>query len=61
MFFCLSLLVPGTASAAMDELKLNNAINRAGLQRMLTQRMLKSYCQLGQDQFYIQRKYHQNV
>lgn len=54
MFFCLSLLVPGTASAAMDELKLNNAINRAGLQRMLTQRMLKSYCQLGQDQFYIQ-------
>lgn len=40
--------------AEIDEFKLNNAINRAGLQRMLTQRMLKSYCQLGQDQFYIE-------
>ncbi len=38
----------------ISELKLNNAINRAGLQRMLTQRMLKSYAQLGQDQFYIE-------
>ena len=35
--------------AAISGLKLNNAINRAGLQRML-----KSYCQLGQDQFYIE-------
>ncbi len=48
-----SLCVPGMASAEFDELTLNNAINRAGLQRMLTQRMLKSYCQLGQDHFYI--------
>ena len=52
-FLCLSLIMPGTASAEIDELTLNNAIDRAGLQRMLTQRMLKSYCQLGQDQFYI--------
>ncbi|MCP3853052.1 MAG: hypothetical protein GY694_22905 [Gammaproteobacteria bacterium] len=51
--FCFSLLSSGNALAAFDELTLNNAINRAGLQRMLTQRMLKSYCQLGQDQFYI--------
>ena len=41
------------AFAAADESTLNKAIDRAGLQRMLTQRMLKSYCQVGQDQFYI--------
>lgn len=54
--FSLILLIPSMAAALseIDELTLNNAINRAGLQRMLTQRMLKSYCQLGQDQFYIQ-------
>ncbi|MCW8931973.1 MAG: type IV pili methyl-accepting chemotaxis transducer N-terminal domain-containing protein [Gammaproteobacteria bacterium] len=45
-------LIPSTVFAEIDELTLNNAINRAGLQRMLTQRMLKSYCQLGQDHFY---------
>lgn len=54
VLLCLSLVLPGTASAEFDELTLNNAINRAGLQRMLTQRMLKSYCQLGQDHFYSQ-------
>jgi hypothetical protein len=54
IFLCAGLIFPGAASAEIDELTLNNAINRAGLQRMLTQRMLKSYCQLGQDQFYIQ-------
>lgn len=53
-FICLAIVMPSTASAAIDELTLNNAINRAGLQRMLTQRIFKSYCQLGQDQFYIQ-------
>ncbi len=55
-FLFLILLLPSMASAkaVIDEMTLNNAINRAGLQRMLTQRMLKSYCQLGQDQFYIQ-------
>ena len=41
------------AFAAADESTLNKAIDRAGLQWMLTQRMLKSYCQVGQDQFYI--------
>ena len=50
----LGLTFSVNAHAEIDEFKLNYAINRAGLQRMLTQRMLKSYCQLGQDQFYIQ-------
>ncbi len=50
----LHFVLPNTAFAQEDEFKLINAINRAGLQRMLTQRMLKSYCQIGQDQFYIQ-------
>ncbi len=54
LILCFGFLFPGTASAEFDELTLNNGINRAGLQRMLTQRMLKSYCQLGQDQFYIE-------
>ncbi len=49
----LVLVVPGAALAEIDEATLNHAIDRAGLQRMLTQKMLKSYCQLGQDQFYI--------
>ncbi len=53
ILFCFSLLSSGNALATFDELTLNNAINRAGLQRTLTQRMLISYCQLGQDQFYI--------
>ena len=59
LFFLISLLFLGgitksIAAVKIDEKTLNNAINRAGLQRMLTQRMLKSYCQLGLDQFYIQ-------
>lgn len=55
LLICLSLviIVPDYAFAEIDEAKLNHGIDRAGLQRMLTQRMLKSYCQLGQDQFYI--------
>jgi len=48
-----ALIAPGAALAEIDEATLNHAIDRAGLQRMLTQRMLKSYCQLGLDQFYI--------
>lgn len=53
VFISLALVMPSTAFAEISEAKLNHAIDRAGLQRMLTQRMLKSYCQLGQDQFYI--------
>lgn len=49
LFFFFSPLVPSAESGT----SLNKAIDRAGLQRMLTQRMLKSYCQTGQDQFYI--------
>jgi len=49
----LGLIFPVNALAKIDEAKLNQAIDRSGLQRMLTQRMLKSYCQVGQDHFYI--------
>ncbi len=49
----LSFIFPTNAFAKIDEAKLNHAIDRSGLQRMLTQRMLKSYCQVGQDHFYI--------
>ena len=45
-------LLPINALANIDDTTFNKAIDRAGLQRMLTQRMLKAYCQLGQDQFY---------
>ena len=47
-----TFFLPINALAQIDKATLNKAIDRAGLQRMLTQRMLKSYCQLGQDQFY---------
>ncbi|MCW8929815.1 MAG: type IV pili methyl-accepting chemotaxis transducer N-terminal domain-containing protein [Gammaproteobacteria bacterium] len=51
-----SLIFPDKvfAEASTTDLKLNTAINRAGLQRMLTQKILKFYCQIGQDQFYNQ-------
>ncbi len=47
-----TLFTPINTLAQIDDATLNRAIDRAGLQRMLTQRMLKAYCQLGQDQFY---------
>ncbi len=54
LFVCLFIIFGShRVLADFDETTLNKAIDRAGLQRMLTQRMLKSYCQLGQDQFYI--------
>jgi len=53
VFFCFSILFSSNVFAEIDEATLNHGIDRAGLQRMLTQRMLKSYCQLGQDHFYI--------
>ena len=55
-FMLLGLVYSSDTMAAqqISELRLNKAIDRAGLQRMLTQRMLKSYVQLGQDQFYIE-------
>ncbi len=34
---------------ATDEMTMGEAINKAGRQRMLTQRIVKSYCQIGQD------------
>ncbi|WP_454735543.1 type IV pili methyl-accepting chemotaxis transducer N-terminal domain-containing protein [Cupriavidus necator] len=44
LFFC-TILVLGTASA--ETLTINSAINKAGRQRMLSQRMAKAYCQVG--------------
>lgn len=41
----LVLSLPATSSAALTE---SEAINKAGRQRMLTQRITKSYCQIGQ-------------
>jgi nitrate/nitrite-specific signal transduction histidine kinase len=41
----LALAVAGTASA--ETLTVNAAINKAGRQRMLSQRMAKAYCQVG--------------
>jgi len=43
----LALLVPLTSTAA--KLTLAEGINKAGRQRMLTQRMVKSYCQMGME------------
>jgi len=43
----LALLVPLTAAA--EKLTLAEGINKAGRQRMLTQRMVKAYCQMGME------------
>ncbi len=41
------LFIPVQAPAV--ELSMGEAINKAGRQRMLTQRIIKTYCQMGQD------------
>ncbi len=43
----IALVVPLTSTAA--KLTLAEGINKAGRQRMLTQRMVKSYCQMGME------------
>ncbi len=48
----LSLIVIGGMTSTLQaagEITLAEAINQAGRQRMLTQRIVKSYCQMGQD------------
>lgn len=46
------LLFPGPVPAAPIS-SMGEAINQAGRQRMLTQRIVKSYCQMGQDVRYL--------
>lgn len=45
---------------AAEEISMAEAINQAGRQRMLTQRIVKSYCQLGQDVRYTVADKHLN-
>jgi nitrate/nitrite-specific signal transduction histidine kinase len=46
----ISLLLGHTAPAvSAEQMNMAEAINKAGRQRMLTQRIVKSYCQMGQD------------
>ncbi len=52
LFLAATLLGLGSQSftlQAAEEITLAEAINKAGRQRMLTQRIVKSYCQMGQD------------
>ena len=46
----LYLMLPVTVSA--EQLDASQAVNVAGSQRMLSQRMAKAYCQVGLDEFY---------
>lgn len=46
----LYFLMPATGSA--EQLTASQAVNVAGSQRMLSQRMVKAYCQVGLDEFY---------
>lgn len=49
-FACAVLLLSGINNFAMAEIRdLNSAINKAGRQRMLSQRMAKAYLQVGQN------------
>lgn len=50
LFACLVVLLSGVNNSAMAEISdLNSAINKAGRQRMLSQRMAKAYLQIGQN------------
>ena len=51
---CLALVIPATSVAA--KLTLAEGINKAGRQRMLTQRMVKTYSQMGMDLRYRRSK-----
>lgn len=49
-FTCMVVLLSGVNNFALAEIKdLNSAINKAGRQRMLSQRMAKAYLQIGQN------------
>ncbi|PLY12492.1 MAG: hypothetical protein C0631_16685 [Sedimenticola sp.] len=58
IFTTLLLLVFSDFSFA--EISMGEAINKAGRQRMLTQRIVKSYAQMGQDIRYLVAKQHLN-
>jgi len=47
------LLFGVAATSLAANMTIGEAINKAGRQRMLTQRMVKAYCQLGQDVRYL--------
>ena len=50
LFACMALLLSGVSRVAMAEITdLNAAINKAGRQRMLSQRLAKAYLQIGQE------------
>ena len=49
-----------TSLQAAEGITLAEAINQAGRQRMLTQRIVKSYCQMGQDVRYTVAEQHLN-
>jgi hypothetical protein len=50
LFSCMAVLLSGASNFAMAEISdLNSAINKAGRQRMLSQRMAKAYLQIGQN------------
>lgn len=47
---CMAVLLSGASNDAMAEISdINSAINKAGRQRMLSQRMAKAYLQIGQN------------
>lgn len=53
-FLCTFFLLFSVAESSMAaDMSIGEAINKAGRQRMLTQRMVKAYCQLGQDVRYL--------
>lgn len=47
LFVCTALLLGWIESACAQPLTINSAINKAGRQRMLSQRMAKAYCEIG--------------
>jgi len=47
----IALLFSPAASVYAKEMNIDSAINKAGMQRMLTQRIIKSYMLIGQDVF----------
>ncbi|WP_197339344.1 type IV pili methyl-accepting chemotaxis transducer N-terminal domain-containing protein [Ralstonia solanacearum] len=46
-FLCAALVLGLAGTVAAEPLTLNSAINKAGRQRMLSQRMAKAYCEVG--------------
>ena len=53
LLFSLALLLSPAPATAVPIAGMGEAINQAGRQRMLTQRIVKSYCQMGQDVRYL--------